>query len=236
MRGLIGRKVGMTQIFNEKGDEVPVTVLEMGPCPVVWLTDQKKNGYLAAQLGFDPITKKDDRKVSKPRRGHFAKAGVKPHRILREFKLEDADKDIKVGDSLTVDIFSDVHYVSVTGTSKGRGFAGVMKRHGMKGALTMTHGTHESFRGGGSIGMCEEPARVLKGKKMPGQYGNKPVKALNLEIVKIFPEKNLLLVRGATPGPAGGVVFVERSDRRERRIHKASEPKLVNPLKASKRR
>ena len=236
MIGIMGKKMGMTQIFSDKGEEVPVTVLEMGPCPVVGLFSEEKDGYKAAQLAFDPINKKNEKKVSKPSRGHYTKAGVKPHRFLREFRLEEKDSEVKIGDAITVDIFTDTHYVSVTSVSKGKGFAGVMKRHGFKGAQTMSHGTHEAFRHGGSIGMCEEPARVLKGKKMPGQFGNKKVKVLNLEVVKIFPEKNLMLVKGAVPGPTGGMVMVERSDRRERKIHAASEPKFVNPLKAAKRK
>jgi large subunit ribosomal protein L3 len=235
MQSLIGKKVGMTQIFNEDGDEIPVTILEMGPCPVVDVMTDERNGYRAAQIAFEPIVKKDETKVVAPKRGHFAKAGVKPHRFLREIPLADGEADPKIGDALTVDIFADVHYVSVTGVSKGRGFAGVIKRHGMKGAQTMSHGTHEAFRHGGSIGMHEWPARVLKGHRMAGHYGAENVKQLNLEIIRIFSEENLMLVRGAVPGANGGLVYVERSVRKERRTHVAAEPKFVNPLKAAKR-
>lgn len=236
MIGMIGKKVGMTQIFDDKGEVAPVTILEMGPCPVVMVTDEEKQGYRAAQLAFEPITKKDETKVSKPLRGHYKKAGVKPHRYLREFTLEESDTEIKAGDQVTLDIFTEVHYVSVTGLSKGRGFTGVVKRHGFKGAQTMSHGTHEAFRHGGSIGMCEFPARVLKGHKMAGQHGNQKVKTLNLEIVKLFPERNLMAVRGSVPGANGSVIIVERSDRKERKLHAAAEPKFVNPLKAAKRK
>lgn len=234
MSGLIGKKVGMTQIFDDKGDEIPVTVLQMGPCPVTQVRTVEKDGYSAVQIGFDLNIKKDERKIAKPLRGHFEKAGVKPVRKLKEFRIE-ADAAPKVGESLTVEVFNDAHYVSVTGTSKGRGFAGVVKRHGFKGAQTMSHGTHENFRHVGSIGMCEEPARVMKGKKMPGHFGAETITTLNLEVVRIFPEENLLLVKGAVPGANGGYVTVEKSTRREKKTHVASEPKFVNPLKAAKR-
>ncbi len=234
MIGLIGRKLGMTHVFTENGNQAPVTVVEVGPCPVVQVTGE--NGKGKAQLAFDPITKKDERKVTKPLRGHYLKANVKPHRFLREFPLEEADAGMKAGDSVNLDIFKDVHYVSVSGISKGRGFAGVMKRHGFKGAQTMSHGTHENFRHGGSIGMCEEPARVHKGMKMPGHFGSEKVTTLNLEIIKMFPEKNLLLIKGAAPGPNGGVLIIERSDRREKKAAKVAGTKFVNPLKASKRK
>lgn len=234
MSGLIGKKVGMTQIFDDKGNEIPVTVLEMGPCPVTQVRTVEKDGYAAIQIGFDPLIKKDERKIAKPLRGHFEKAGVKPVRKLKEFRVE-ADGAPKVGETLTVEVFNDTHYVSVTGTSKGRGFAGVVKRHGMKGAQTWSHGTHENFRHVGSIGMKEEPARVLKGKRMAGHYGAESITTLNLEVIKIFPEQNLLLLKGAVPGANGGYVVVEKSTRREKKAHVSSEPKFVNPLKASKR-
>ncbi len=232
MQALLGKKVGMTQIFDEKGNAIPVTVLEVGPCPVVSVFEN--DGGRKAQIAFEEITKKDERKVTKPIRGHYAKSGVKPHRFLREVTIH-GDGEVKPGDNVTLDIFKDAHYVSVTGKSKGRGFTGVVKRHGFKGAQTMTHGTHEKFRHGGSIGMCEDPARVLKGTKMAGQYGNSTTKVLNLEIVNMFPEENLLLIKGAVPGPNGGTLLIEQSHRKEKREHKASEPKFVNPLKAAKR-
>jgi large subunit ribosomal protein L3 len=234
MTGLIGKKMGMTQIFDEKGDEIPVTVLEMGPCPVAQIKSVAKDGYSAVQLAYEPLNKKDERKVAKPQRGHFAKASVAPHRYLREFRV-DGDVTLNVGETVGVDIFTDVHYVSITGVSKGRGFTGVMKRHGFKGSQTMSHGTHEFFRHGGSIGMCEEPARVMKGHKMAGHHGDQTVTSLNLEVVRVFADQNLLLVKGAVPGPTGSLVTVVQSTRREKRAHIASEPKFVNPLKAAKR-
>jgi len=224
MNGLIGKKAGMTHIFNDAGDEIPVTVLEMGPCPVVQVKNNGKDGYTAVQIAFEPLEKKDKRKTPKPRRGHFEKAGVKPHRHLREFRIEEgAEGAPKVGDVVTVGIFEGVDYVSVSGVSKGRGFAGVVKRHGYSGA-PMSHGSHEQFRHPGSIGMHAEPGRVHPGKKLPGHYGVEKVKALNLEVVKAYPERNLLLVKGSTPGPVGGLVTVEKTNRKKRR-EPAPEPK-----------
>ncbi len=214
MNGLIGKKVGMTQIFSESGDEIPVTVIEIGPCPVTQIKTKEKDGYRAAQVAFDPITKKDKKKVAKPKHGHFDKAKVKPHRYLKEFRLEEGD-ETKVGDTLKVDMFTDVDFVSVRGESKGRGFQGVVKRYGQKGA-SATRGSHEAFRHPGSIGMCEYPARVLKGTRLPGQMGSVNIKVLNLEVVKIFEDKNLLLVRGATPGANGGLLVVSKSYRRKK--------------------
>lgn len=235
MIGLIGRKVGMTQVFTEDGSEVPVTVLELGPCPVVQVKTLEKDGYRAAQLAFGPVEKKDKKKVRKPLRGHFAKANTAPLRSLKEFRLDDGEEDPKPGDTLGVDIFEDAHFVSVTGVSKGRGFAGVVKRHGFSGAPA-SRGTHESFRHPGSIGMATFPGRVLPGKKLPGRLGGDKVKALNLEVVRIFKDKNLMLVKGAAPGPTGAVVYVEKSFRRAKREKGPEEVKFVNPLKASKKK
>jgi len=218
MKGLIGKKAGMTHIFSDNGDEIPVTIFEMGPCPVVQVLNEDKNGYKAVQLAFEPLEKKDKNKIPKPLRGHFEKSKIKPHRRLREFDIDNGES-IKVGDVVTVDIFSDADYVSVTGTSKGRGFAGVIKRHGYHGA-PMSHGAHEQFRHPGSMGMCVQPGRIIPGKKLPGHYGAEKVKVLNLEVVKLFPERNLLLVKGAAPGPVGGIVTVEISDRKKKRVAK----------------
>lgn len=235
MRGIIGKKVGMTQVFAENGDEVPVTVLELGPCPVVQVKTAEKDGYRAAQIAFGQIEKKDKNKVSSPLRGHLEKAKVSPHKCLKEFKLDEEEEDPKVGDVVDVGIFEGVDFVSISGVSKGRGFAGVVKRHGYSGAPA-SRGTHESFRHPGSIGMATFPARVLPGKKLPGRHGGKTVKALNLEVVKIFPEKNLMLVKGAAPGPNGGFVTVEPSVRRRKRTDQPAVAKFVNPLKASKKK
>lgn len=214
MNGLIGKKAGMTHFFSEMGDEIPVTVLEMGPCPVSQVKTVEKDGYSAVQLAFDPFEKKNKRKFRKPERMHLDKAGLKPHRHLREFRMEENIEGApKVGDVLNVDIFDGIDYVSVTSISKGRGFAGVVKRHGYSGAPA-SHGAHEQLRHPGSVGMCVQPGRVLPGKKLPGHMGAAKVKVINIEVVKTFPERNVLLVKGAVPGPTGGIVVVEKSVRK----------------------
>lgn len=235
MNGMIGKKIGMTQIFTDNGDEVPVTVLEMGPCPVVQVKTVANDGYVAAQLAFEPIEKKDKKKYVKPQEGHFKLVNLKPYRFVREFRIEEKDGEVKPGDVVKVDMFTDIHYVSVIGVSKGKGYSGVMKRYGFKG-FPGSRGTHEFFRHGGSIGNREFPGRVMPGKKMAGRHGGDRVKVLNLEVMRIFPEQNLLLVRGAVPGANGSMVMVERSDRRQRSEAKAAEAKFVNPLKASKKK
>lgn len=234
MKALIGRKVGMTQVFAENGDIVPVTVLELGPCHVVQVKTEAKDGYSAAQLAFDPFEKKDQTKFPKPQGGHFKKAGVKPHRNLREVEIAQ-DEAVKPGDVVTASVLEGAHFVSISGVSKGKGFAGVMKRHGFKG-FPASRGTHEYFRHPGSIGMREWPGWVRPGQKMPGHMGDENVTVLNLELVKIFPDKNLALVKGAVPGPKGGILLVERSDRREKKLEGKAEAKFVNPLKASKKK
>lgn len=214
MNGLIGKKAGMTHFFSEKGDELPVTVLEMGPCPVSQVKTKEKDGYSAAQLAFEPFMKKNKKKFPKPLRGHFEKEKLKPHRHLKEFRIpENAEDAPKVGDVIKVDIFKDTGYVSVTSISKGRGFTGVVKRYGYAIA-PMSHGGHEQFRHPGSMGMCVQPGRVFPGKRLPGRMGFAKVKVLNLEIVKTFPEHNILLVKGAVPGPTGGIVIVEKTTRK----------------------
>ncbi|MDH5637448.1 MAG: 50S ribosomal protein L3 [Nitrospinota bacterium] len=217
MNGLLGRKAGMTQIFSENGDEIPVTVLEMGPCFVTQLKTPEKDGYSAAQLAFDPFTKKNERKMSKPRRGLFEKTKVTPSKVLREMKLKPGQAEPSVGDEIKVDIFQDVSHVSVTAISKGRGFAGVVKKYGFAGA-PMSHGSHEQFRHVGSVGMHSMPGRVLKGQKLPGHYGCERVKVLNLAVVRLFTDRNLMLVEGSVPGPNGGLVIVERSSRAKIRV------------------
>ena len=205
-RGLIGKKVGMTQIFTEDGIRLACTVLEMGPCTVVQKkTRSGKDGYNAVKLGFDPIA---ERKVSKPRLGEFKKHGLAPKRHLRELRLTDAEIErFDVGQELGSDVFKVGDIIDVTAVSKGRGFTGVMKRHNFKGAKR-THGVHEKFRHGGSIGMCAWPGKVIKGHRMAGQSGNKRVTIQNLSIVRAHPELNLLVVKGAIPGPNHGVVLV----------------------------
>jgi len=224
MNALIGKKAGMTYVFSEKGDEIPVTVLEMGPCHVTQVKTEEKEGYSAAQLAYGPFTKKKAEKLAKPRRGLFEKTKVKPAKVLREVRLAKGETAPAVGDEIKVDIFTGTKHVSVTGITKGRGFAGVVKRHGMKGAASMTHGSHEQLRHVGSVGMHAMPARVLKGQRLPGHYGAEKQKELNLEVVRMFPERNLLLVKGSVPGPTGGLVMVEKSSRgriRVRQVEKA---------------
>ncbi len=204
--GIIGKKIGMTQIFTENGEVIPVTVVKAGPCPIVQIKKKEKEGYNAIQLGFEEIP---ERKVNKPRMGHFKKAGVYPVRILREFRVDDIDK-YKVGENIKVSIFEEKEKVDVTGTSKGKGFQGVVKRFGFRG-FPASHGTHEYFRHPGSIGTRTFPGRVWKNKKMPGHEGCKRVTVRNLEVVKIIPEEHLILLKGAIPGPNGGYVLIKKS-------------------------
>jgi large subunit ribosomal protein L3 len=211
--GLIGRKVGMTQIFSERGEVIPVTAIEAGPCWIVQKKTPERDGYTAVQLGFRD---KKIKHTTKPLQGHFQKSGVSPKRWLREFRVKaDALEALQEGQKVTGEIFADLRYVDVTGTSKGRGFTGVMKRHGF-GGKPASHGTHESFRGGGSIGASADPARVFKNTRMAGQYGNARVTIRNLEVVRFLKDQNLLLVKGAVPGPNGGMVLVRASRKQPR--------------------
>jgi len=205
MKGILGRKVGMTQVFTEDGKAIAVTVIEAGPCTVVQKRTPEKDGYSALQLGFIE-TNKDESKYPKPLLGHFKKAGIKPTRWLREVKFDNIDQ-YNVGDKITVDIFQVGEKVDITGKSKGRGFAGYHKRHGFGGGRR-SHGS-DFHEGPGSIGACADPGRVHKGKRMAGHYGNETVTVKNLEIVDIIPEKNLILVKGAVPGHKGGLVIVK---------------------------
>ncbi len=207
VEGLIGKKIGMTQVFDEEGNIIPVTVLKVGPCAVVQIKTEERDGYRAVQLAY--IEEKPPRKVNKPTRGHYSKAGVAPQRLLREFKL--GEGEVKEGDTLTVDIFEGVERVDVTGTSKGRGFQGVMKRHGYAGGPA-AHGS-KFHRAPGSVGSTTFPGRVLKGKGMPGHMGNERVTVIGLRVVDIDKDNNLMLVRGAVPGPNGGYVLVKKSKR-----------------------
>ncbi len=200
--GIIGKKLGMTQIFDEVGNVIPVTVIEAGPCVVVQKKTVENDGYNAVQLGFENI---EDRKLTKPEKGHLAKSGAaKKH--LKEFKLDDAE-NMNVGDEIKADAFAEGDCVDVTGLTKGRGYTGVIKRWNHH-RLRMTHGTGPVHRQVGSMGACSTPSRVFKGKKMAGQYGHEQVTMLNLNVVKIDVEKNIIAVKGAVPGPKGGIVFI----------------------------
>jgi large subunit ribosomal protein L3 len=203
MQGLLGIKRGMTQVYDDAGRRVAVTVLEAGPCVITQVKTKECDGYEASQLGF--VAQKAHR-MTKPMLGHFAKAGADPHRCVAEFSSPD---EAKAGDPVTVGMLEGVSYVDIAAKTKGRGFAGVLKRHDMKGGR-MTHGGH-SKRRPGSIGQCSYPANVAKGKRMPGHMGNVRVTCQNLRVVSIDPEKNLLLVCGAVPGPKGAVVEIRKA-------------------------
>lgn len=202
MKALLGRKIGMTQVFGENDELVGVTAIEAGPCVVVQVKTEKKDGYKAIQLGFEEVP---ERKATKPAQGHFAKAKVKPRRHLAEVLVEDLG-EYKVGQTIGVDVFAEGDVADVTGTSKGKGFAGVVKRWGFRGGPA-SHGAH-FHRAPGSIGAAATPSRVFKGRKLPGQMGNVRVTATNLKVVRVDPERNLLLLRGSVPGARGSLVMV----------------------------
>ena len=202
-RGLLGEKLGMTQVFDENNRIVPVTVVKAGPCVVTQVRTPEVDGYSAVQLGFGEI---DPRKVNKPEGGHFAKAGVTPRRHVVELRTKDAS-DYTVGQELTVDVLTDVAKVDVIGTSKGKGTAGVMKRHGFKG-LGAGHGVQRKHRSPGSIGGCATPGRVFKGMRMAGRMGAVTTTTLSLKVHAVDAEKGLVLIKGAVPGPRGGLLLV----------------------------
>lgn len=201
--GLVGRKLGMTQIFTEDGKRIPVTVLEMGPCPVISRRETAVDGYNAVQLGFEEMKAS---RVSKPQRGQFAKANVVPQRVLREFRVAEP-VSYEVGQTLTVAQFQVGQFVDITGKSVGKGFAGVMKRHGYGGGRA-SHGAHKVHRSGGSIGQCQSPGRVFKNKKMAGHMGDNMISVQNLKVAVVDVENNLLVVKGSVPGTHGGLVVV----------------------------
>src|SRR5215813_13878712 len=206
MMGLIGRKVGMTQLFDEKGDVVPVTVIEAGPCTVTDIRTSERDGYTALQLGFG--TNKEKR-FTKPVLGQFTKRNLPPSRHLREFRITDVSA-YTLGQTLNASVFEKGEHVDVEGTTKGRGFAGIIKRHGFKGG----HATHGPTMGRepGSIGSSAYPSRVIKGKRLPGRMGGKPLTIKHLRVVGVDPEQNLLLVRGAVPGPVNGLVIIKKRE------------------------
>ncbi len=201
--GLIGRKVGMTQIYDENGNVLPVTVLEVGPCPIMRIKTKDNDGYEALKLCFMESKKG----LTKPMEGVFKQAGIEPHKHIKEFRCNVGT--YKVGEALTIDLFKDVKYVDVSGVSKGKGFQGVMKRWGFHGGK-ITHGSM-FHRRPGSIGMHQDPGRVLPGKKMPGRMGGKNKTVLNLKVVEIDSSKNVILVNGAVPGPNNGIIYIKEA-------------------------
>ncbi len=227
--GLLGRKVGMTQIYDDEGNLVPVTVIAAGPCVVLQLRIRERDGYEAIQLGFEDkprrLSKRSERghvaRIGSRRQKQLAAAGVEllpkpdcePKRFVKEFRTDGEDHGCEVGQTLTVNVFSEIPFVDVIGTSKGRGTAGVMKRHNFHGQRA-SHGVKRVHRHAGSIGMSADPARVLKGTRMPGRYGNSQVTARHLKVVRVDPQNNMLLVRGAVPGPNGGFVEIRQTSKR----------------------
>ena len=207
MSGLIGKKIGMTSIYDASGKIVPCTVIEAGPCVVTQVKTVEKDGYSAIQLGYD---EKKEKNTTKPLKGHFAKAGTTPKKILHEFTRFEEGHKKNFGEVLDVTVFEEGEFVDVSGTSKGKGFQGVVKRHGFGGVGDATHGQHNRLRAPGSMGASSYPSRVFKGMRMAGQMGNAKVKVINLQIVKIVKEKNLLLVKGSVPGANGSYIIIER--------------------------
>ena len=205
-KGIIGKKMGMTQIFDENGKVIPVTVVEAGPCTVVQKKTVESDGYVAVQLGYGDISAK---KVSKPAKGHFDKADVAPKRTLREFRLDDISA-MNVGDILKADVFAVGDRIDVVGTSKGKGYAGAIKRWNQH-RLRESHGTGPVARHAGSMGSCSTPSRVFKGKRLPGHLGAERVTIQNLKVVKVDAENNLIAIKGAIPGPKGSVVCISDS-------------------------
>ncbi|PXV67494.1 large subunit ribosomal protein L3 [Dysgonomonas alginatilytica] len=205
MPGLLGKKIGMTSVFSAEGKNVPCTVIEVGPCVVTQVKTADKDGYEAVQLGFVDAK---DKHTSKPLQGHFKKAGVTPKRHLAEFK--GFEESYKLGDVITVDLLEENGFIDVIGTSKGKGFQGVVKRHGFAGVGQATLGQHNRLRAPGSIGACSYPAKVFKGTRMGGQMGNVRVTVQNLQIIKVIAEHNLLLVKGSVPGSKGSIVLIEK--------------------------
>ena len=227
-KAIIGKKVGMTQIFDETGKVVPVTVIEAGPCKVVQKKSVEKEGYAAVQLGFEEIP---ERKLTKPEKGHLDKAEAGALRVLHEFRLENTN-EMNVGDVIKADTFKEGDKIDVTGISKGKGYAGVVKRHGA-GRTPMSHGGGPVHRHAGSMGPID-PARIFKGKIGAGQMGNEQVTIENLEIVKVDAELNMIVIRGAIPGPKGGLVYI-RDTVKTHKVKQAGADISKNPQKASGR-
>ena len=204
MPGLIGKKIGMTSIFTEEGKNIPCTILEVGPCKVTQIKTKDNDGYDAVQLGY---AQQVESRVSKALKGHFKKANTTPLKKLVEFELDD---ELKLGDELNVDMFMEGDFVTVVGTSKGKGFQGVVKRYNFRGVGDATHGQHNRMRAPGSIGAASYPARVFKGMRMAGQMGNARVKVENLQVLKVLKDKNIIVIKGAVPGPKNSYITIEK--------------------------
>jgi len=207
MSGLIGRKIGMTSIFDADGKNIPCTVIEAGPCVVTQIKTKETDGYEAIQLAFDD---QKESRVTKALKGHFAKAKTTPKKILAEFTRFEKGQRKDFGDVLTADIFVEGEFIDVVGISKGKGFQGVVKRHGFSGVGQATHGQHNRVRAPGSLGASSWPSRVFKGMRMGGRTGGNRVKMINLQIMKLIPEKNIVVVKGSVPGPNGSYLILER--------------------------
>ena len=228
-KAIIGKKVGMTQIFDESGKVIPVTVVEAGPCVVTQKKTIETDGYVAVQLGFEDVK---ESKLSKPEAGHLKKAGIEPKKHLKEFKLEDAES-MNVGDVVKADVFAAGDWIDVTGISKGHGYQGVIKRHGAH-RTDMTHGGGPVHRHAGSMGASSHQSRIFPGKIGAGQMGNEQVTIENLQIVKVDAELNMIVIRGAIPGPKGGLVYI-RNTVKTHKVKQAGADISKNPQKASGR-
>ncbi len=228
-KAIIGKKVGMTQIFDEAGKVVPVTVIEAGPCAVVQKKTVEKEGYASVQLGYEEIA---ERKLTKPEKGHLDKAGVGALKVLHEFRLEQSD-EMNVGDVIKADVFAEGDKVDVTGISKGKGYQGVIKRWG-QGRTPMSHGGGPVHRHAGSMGSSADPARIMPGKKQAGHMGDEQVTVQNLDVVKVDSELNMIVIRGAIPGPKGGIVVIKNTVKNQK-VKQVSVAGTVNPQKQSAR-
>jgi len=206
MEGLIGKKIGMTSVFSEEGKNIPCTILQAGPCKVVQIKSEENDGYKGIQLGYIEENKKN--KITKSLNGHFKKANVSAYKKLVEFKYKELT--VALGDEINVEIFAEGEFVTVVGKTKGKGFQGVVKRHNFAGVGDATHGQHNRMRAPGSIGAASYPARVFKGMRMAGQMGNARCKIENLEVMKVLPEKNIIVVKGSVPGANNSYVTIEK--------------------------
>jgi large subunit ribosomal protein L3 len=207
MSGLIGKKVGMTSMYDANGKNVPCTVIEAGPCVVTQIRTKETDGYDAIQLAFD---EKKESRTNKPEKGHFEKAGTSPKKVLYEFTRFEEGHRKTYGEVITVDVFAEGEFIDVVGYSKGKGFQGVVKRHHFGGVGESTHGQHNRLRAPGSVGASSHPSRVFKGLRMAGRMGGNRVKNINLQVLKLMPEKNIIIVKGSVPGPKGSYLIIER--------------------------